>query len=94
VTWSIAAAGGGRYRAEVAYASPPPNEGSAFTFGLDGGSTVSGTVKQTKSNRDFRTETLGEIEIPAGRQTLAVRITSLPRGAAMNLHEVRLVPVR
>ncbi|HLY59784.1 MAG TPA: alpha-L-fucosidase [Terriglobia bacterium] len=93
VTWRVAVATGGRFRVEVAYASPPPNEGAKFTVGFEGGSNASGIVRGTKTNRDFRTETLGEIEIPAGMQTLAVRITSLPGSAAMNLHQVRLVPV-
>ena len=35
-----------------------------------------------------------ELAIPAGRHEFTVRITDMPRGAAMNLKEVRLVPAR
>jgi alpha-L-fucosidase len=94
VTWRLNVPQAGRYRIEVSYASPPPNQGSTFTVGFDGGSTVSGTVQGTKTDRDFRTDILGEIEMSAGMPTLSVRVTELHGGAAMNLHEVHLVPVR
>ncbi len=84
----------GRYRVEVNYSCEPANQGSSFTVGLDGGSKLAGTVMSTGSWHNFRSEPLGEIELPAGKRTLAVRIADLPRSAAMNLHEVRLVPVR
>jgi len=93
VTWTCQVAQAGRYRVEVDYACPTENAGSSFTVGPDGGATVAGMVKATGSWTAFQPETLGEVELPAGRTTVAVRITAIPRGAAMNLRQVRLIPV-
>jgi len=32
--------------------------------------------------------------VPAGKQTLSVRVSAMPRGAVMNLQKVVLEPVR
>jgi alpha-L-fucosidase len=93
VTWLVNAPRAGRYKVEVSYACPPGSEGSRFSVGVEGGDTLSGTVKATKGERDFRTEALGEIQLPAGIETVAVRVTALGRDAAMHLHEVRLLPL-
>jgi hypothetical protein len=92
VTWSCDVRRAGRYTVEVDYACPAENAGSRFTFGLDAGAKVAGTVNATGSWTTFRSEPIGELDLPAGRQTVAVRITEMPRGAAMNLRRVRLVP--
>jgi len=92
VTWMVNLPNQGRYRVEVCYASPA-RQGAQFTVGSQGGGGVSGTAKQTKTARDFRTDALGEILLQAGRQTLVARIVSPPTGAGINLYEVRLVPV-
>ncbi len=94
VTWTVDVPQAGRYRVQATYACPPGNEGSRFTVGVENGAKVAGTVKRTSSEADFRTEPLGQIQLPAGQHTLAVRIAVIPSGSAMNLHEVRLVPVR
>jgi alpha-L-fucosidase len=93
LTWMVHVTNPGRYRVEVSYASPA-QEGTRFAVGPEGGNGVWGTTKRTKTARDFRTDTLGEIELRAGSQVLAARIVSLAAGVGMNLHEVRLVPVR
>ena len=93
LTWMVTVPQEGRYRVEASYASPG-HEGTQFTVGPEGGIGVSGITKGTKTARDFRTDSLGEIELAAGRQIVAVHISSLGPGAAMDLHTVRLVPVR
>ena len=93
VSWTFALAQAGRYRVEVVYQCPPENAGSQFTVGAANGATLSGTVQATVGVREFRTDALGELDLSAGERTLAVRITSLAHGEAMNLHQVRLVPV-
>ncbi len=96
VTWAIEfpPAGVGLYRVEVNYSCEQKNEGSTFTVGLDAGEKLAGTVKSTGSWHTFRSEALGEIRLASGKQRVAVRITRLARGAAMNLHQVRLAPTR
>ncbi len=94
VTWLVLVLRAGRYRVEISYACPAGNEGSGFTVGLEGGANLAGTVKATKSERDFRAEPLGGLDLPAGMQTIVVRITNLARREGMDLHEVRLLPAR
>jgi alpha-L-fucosidase len=94
VTWNCRVTQPGRFAVEVTYACPPENAGSAFTVGAEGSRPASGMVKSTGSWFDFRPEKVGEIELAAGSQTVVVRITAMPRGAAMNLQQVRLTPVR
>jgi alpha-L-fucosidase len=98
LTWMVTVPQSGRYRVEVSYASLG-HEGTPFQVGPEAGGGVSGTTKGTKTATDFRVDVLGEIELAVGRQIVAARISSPeagsgPQGAAMNLHEVRLVPVR
>jgi alpha-L-fucosidase len=94
VSWTCKVARAGRYRVEVTYACPPDNEGSEYTVGLDSGAKVRGTVKATGSWSAFQSEPLGELELPAGRATIVVRPVSMPRGAVMNLQQVKLTPVK
>jgi len=96
VTWKLDVGTGaaGRYRVEVNYSCEPETDGSSFTVGVEGGAKVAGIVKSTGSWHNFQNETVGEFELATGKPTLAVRITDMPHGAAMNLHQVRLVPAR
>ncbi|MER3474526.1 MAG: alpha-L-fucosidase [Armatimonadota bacterium] len=94
VTWSILVPQGGRYRVKVTYACPPENAGSRFSVGIEGGRRLEGTVEATGSWTDFRDFVLGETTVPAGKQTLSVRVSAMPRGAVMNLQKVVLEPVR
>ena len=94
VTWRCEAARPGKYSVEVTYACEPNNEGSEYSVGVDGLPTAHGTVKSTGSWTTWRTEKLGTIDIPSGKPIVAVRVTKMPRGAVMNLKEVRLIPAR
>lgn len=94
VTWLCRVPKAGKYSVEVTYACPAENEGSQFTVGLEGGAKVGGQVKATGSWTAFKPEALGEIELPAGKQTVAVRATTMPRGAVMNLQRVKLTPAQ
>ena len=94
VTWMCNVAKPDRYRVEITYACPEGNAGSQYTVGVDKGAPAGGTVKATGSWVKFESETIGSFELPAGKQTIAVRVPSMPKGAVMNLRQVRLVPVR
>ncbi len=50
------------------------------------------TVRETASWTTFRTAYLGVVELPAGRQRVAVRPRTMPGYAVMNLKSIRLVP--
>ncbi|MBM3495441.1 MAG: carbohydrate-binding protein, partial [Armatimonadetes bacterium] len=98
VTWEIETKEQADYQVSLTYACQPGSEGSEFhiSLGMRGGSnTVTGTVEATASWTDFRTVVLGGVgQIKPGRYTLAVKPTSMPRGAVMNLKQVALAPGR
>ena len=94
VTWNILVPSRGRYRVKVTYACPTENAGSRFTIGVEGGRRLEGTVEATGSWTAFREFDLGELTLPAGKHTLSVRVTQMPRGTVMNLQKVVLEPVR
>lgn len=50
-------------------------------------------MKATASARDFRPETIGEMQLAKGRQSMALRLTSLASGSAMSLRAIALAPV-
>jgi alpha-L-fucosidase len=85
-------ASAGRYSVEVNYSCEPEDEGSSFTVGVANGAKLSGVVRSAGSWHNFRNESLGEIELPGGKQVVEVRITQMPHESAMNLHQVRLTP--
>ncbi|MDW8320449.1 MAG: alpha-L-fucosidase [Armatimonadota bacterium] len=90
VTWDILVPARGSYRVTVTYACPPENAGSRFTVGVEGRRRLEGAVEATGSWTAFRDFVLGEVMLPAGRHTLSVRVTEMPRGAVMNLQKVML----
>ena len=94
VTWTLNLPAAKKFQVEISYACPQGNEGSAFTAGVEGGASLSGVAQATKGERDFRTDSLGELTVPAGLHRLEVRVTKLAHAQAMNLHRLRLVPVR
>jgi len=82
-----------RYTVEITYSCLAQYEGSEFEVEL-GGAKLKGTVMSTPGTNRFRTEKLGELQAQEGKQALVGRITKAQNGPAMNLHQVRLVPVR
>lgn len=92
LTWGCDIAKAGRYRVDVDYACQPGAEDSQFSVGVDNGSKVTGAVKATGSWTTFRTEQLGQLDLPSGKQTIAVHALSMPKAAVMNLRQVCLTP--
>jgi len=94
VTWMLHLPAAGRYQAEINFACPPENAGTTYTLGVENGERLNGTVRATGSWTAFQTEPLGELNLPAGRVVFSVRIRNIPRGAAMNLKSITLLPVK
>lgn len=96
VTWELEVKVAGDYGVTVTYACQPGNEGAEFTISLGrrgAEGLPKGRVEATGSWTDFKTVALGKLaNVRPGRYTLTVRPTSMPRGAVMNLKEVRLTP--
>jgi alpha-L-fucosidase len=96
VGWSAQVEKPGRYAVEVSYACHPRSPGAIYEVSIgedDAKRSVTGTVESTGSRESFKTERLGEVTLPAGRQTVRVRAHSKPHRAVMSLRQVRLIPV-
>ncbi|MGQ9487684.1 MAG: alpha-L-fucosidase [Armatimonadota bacterium] len=94
VTWNISVPRSGFYRVTVTYACPLENAGSRFSVGVEGRRRLEGTVESTGSWTAFRDFALGELYLRAGRHTLSVRVSEMPRDAVMNLKKVVLAPAQ
>ena len=92
-TWDVEVARPGKYKVEVTYACPADNEGSDYQIAVDRRSAARGKVKATGSWTKFESVSIGEVDLPAGRRTILVRATDIPKGACMNLKQLRLIPV-
>jgi alpha-L-fucosidase len=91
VSWEFTPARAGVYRVDITYACEPGTGGSEFLVAI-GDRQLAGTVRDTGGWGQFITETLGEITLPEGRQTLTVIPQSMPHGAVMNLQRITLTP--
>ena len=89
VQWPFRVKDGGAFTVHVAYACPEGEAGSEFTVEV-GGQQLAGTVENTGSWDDFKEITPGKITLEPGDYTLAVKATTMPHGAVMNLQRVTL----
>ena len=99
VTWTFETPDTGKpaeYSVEVTYACPPESEGSTYRVVLEpGGAGADGKVSATGDWTKFKSDTLKDrLKLPGGKQTLAVRATTMPTNAVMNLKEVKLTPTK
>src|SRR5207249_2627717 len=97
VAWNAMVEQPGRYTVEVSYACEPNSAGAGYEVvaGDEGEKgTARGTIHSTGNWETFTSETLGQVELPAGKQTVRVRALTKPGVGVMNLRQVRLVPVR
>jgi alpha-L-fucosidase len=90
--WKFSIPRPGRYAVSVTYGASRRSEGAAF-YVEAGAARVSGRVENTTNDWVFKTFPLGEIELPAGEQTLRV-VAQVQGGVpAMSLEKVTLRPV-
>jgi alpha-L-fucosidase len=92
VSWKASVEQAGRYEVGVTYACEKGAGGSEFTVAC-GREKVAGVVRETGSWTEFRTVSLGTVEVPAGTQTLTVSAQKMPGFAVMNLRGITLRPV-
>jgi alpha-L-fucosidase len=85
--WVAESPQGGRYAVEISYAAR--SAGAAFTVEA-GGAKLPGKAEATGGDWVFKTRRVGEIQLPAGRSEVRVRIA--PGGGTMNLERVVLRP--
>ncbi len=93
VSWNLRLKAGGKFEVQVTYACAPGSFGSKYDV-VVGDQKVSGEVKSTGDWAKFTSVNLGTIELTAGKHQLAVKPTSMPHGAVMNLQKVLLRPLK
>lgn len=94
VNWTVDVPAAGAYSVEIEYACQPGSGGTTFrVHAADSREGVEGTVQETGSWSDFRTETLtGSLQLSAGRRTVRITPLAMPHGAVMNLRRITLKP--
>jgi len=90
-SWDFEVPKAGRYEVEVLQGCG--NAGGAEVNVEIGGQTLRFTVVGTGHFQNFIQRTIGTVELPAGKQTLAVKPQSKPGNAVMDLRRVVLRPV-
>ena len=90
VYWSLSLPKAGKYTVQVTYSCANP--GSGFTV-ESGGTKLEAISKSTGNWNTYTTETLGEITLEAGKQTLGLKPKSEPEWKAIGLRAIELKPM-
>ena len=91
VDWNISIKTRGAFEVQITYACSDADAGSEFTVEV-ANQKLTGKVEATGGWTKFVTKNLGQIQIAAGRQTLAIHATAMPKGAVMDLKTIVLKP--
>ncbi len=89
--WTVEVARPGKYAVSLEWACAPAAAGNAFILQAPG-NRLTGKVAGTGGWDRYRTAQVGEIELPAGRQEVALRAGGPIKGALIDLKAVKLVP--
>ena len=82
-----------RYRVALDYACHNDAAGNALEIEVNG-SRLTHKVAGTGTWDDYRTQNVGEVDLPAGEHELVIRSSGKIREALMDLREVRLAPTK
>lgn len=94
VNWRVRLVAPARYRVAINYATAAKTAGDADSFSVEfGAQKISGQVAATDKPTVFRTDALGEVDLPAGECIVAVRPVKLAGGDLMRLRQLVLIPV-
>lgn len=92
VEWGFTVDRPGTYKVEMTYSCEAGNEGAEYEISVKG-KTVNGKVEATSNWDDYRTVTVGSLNLSqSGNVKLTLKITKPGRGAVMNLRSIKLIP--
>jgi hypothetical protein len=89
VSWSLDVRNTGLYSVFLTYALPAHDTAVSLSLG---DRTISKTLTPTGDWGKFREISLGQISLPKGKQTAALRPADLKNWQAINVRGVRIVP--
>ena len=89
VLWNLSLPKPGKYKVQVTYSCADP--GSDFTVEASG-AKLNGTSKSTDSWDNYTTETLGEVTLDAGKQTITLKPKIEAKWKAIGLRSIELKP--
>ena len=90
--WGFEVPAPGKYEVEVTQGCGKGSGGAEVAVEV-GGTTLKFTVQDTGHFQNFIQRTIGTVQLPAGKQTLAVKPQTKPGGAVMDLRRVVLRPL-
>jgi neutral ceramidase len=94
VEWDVEVSKKGRYDVYLEWSVSDEEAGKPFVFEA-GDRQLNGKIGQTGSWFTYRTEKIGRIQLPAGRQKMVFKPNSKSeKGPLLDLREVTLVPVK
>lgn len=94
VEWDVEVSEKGKYDVYLEWSVSDEEAGKPFVFEA-GDQQLNGKIGQTGSWFTYKTEKVGRIRLPAGRQKVVFRPGSeSEKGALLDLREVKLVPVK
>lgn len=92
IEWTVRVAAPAHFKIAANYSTATKDAHGAFAVTV-GEQKLAGRVTATEGAGSFRTDELGEIALPAGEFTLAVRATDLGGASLMRLRQLELAPV-
>jgi hypothetical protein len=90
--WEFDVPAAGNYEVEITQGCGKGSDAAEVAVEC-GGTTLKFTVQDTGHFQNFIQRTIGEMQLPAGKQTLAVKPQTKPGAAVMDLRRVVLRPV-
>jgi hypothetical protein len=99
LTWFVQPPKEGDYAVAITYSCSDGRAGSEGTFGLEdpaspGATPLSLQTEDTGGWEQYHSQSLGKLHLAAGKQTLALRLTSIPHSGAMRFQQIELMPAR
>jgi alpha-L-fucosidase len=92
VEWRVRVAAPMKFKVTVNYSTAKKDNTGAYALTV-GGQSLAGRVTPTDQPADFRTDELGELQLPAGEHTVSVRATEVAGGNLLRLREVEFTPL-
>jgi putative membrane-bound dehydrogenase-like protein len=90
--WTIEVPKAARHRVRITWACANDSAGNGFVIQA-GPARINGNVQGTGTWDDYKTTTIGEVDLPAGRHKVVFRSAGKIKGALIDLKELRLAPI-